>query len=149
MKIRKAQRYDIDIILDMMRDYSEYSPIAILKSKTNEEHVRTLLTHIIMGMGVIFLAERNDVTCGMLICIKQSNIWNSNIFQMSELAYWVKEEYRNTTAGYRLLTEYVRYCDSLKSNNDIEYFTISKMVNSPDLRYERYGFSKLEETWSK
>jgi Acetyltransferase (GNAT) domain len=149
MIIRTAQRYDLDIIVDMMRDYSVYSPIPILRTQTNEIHVRTLLTHIIMGMGVIFLAEKDNVTCGMLICIRQNNIWNNNIYHISELAYWVDEKYRNSTAGYRLLKAYTDYCESRVKNKEIEYFTISKMNNSPDLRYDRYGFNKLEETWSK
>jgi N-acetylglutamate synthase-like GNAT family acetyltransferase len=66
---------------------------------------------------------------------------------MNELCYWIEPEWRGGTSGYRLLTAYKEHCDKLKSQGLIEAYTISKMVNSPDLDYGRFGFKKLEETW--
>jgi hypothetical protein len=68
---------------------------------------------------------------------------------MNELAYWVNPEARGTSAGYRLLKTYVDIATIMKNSGEITYFTVSKMINSPDLNYERFGFKKLEETWSQ
>jgi GNAT superfamily N-acetyltransferase len=63
------------------------------------------------------------------------------------LAWYVKPEYRNTTIGYRLLKAYVEYGKQLKAQNRIKMFTITKMVTSPDIKYGKFGFTKLDENW--
>jgi GNAT superfamily N-acetyltransferase len=66
---------------------------------------------------------------------------------MYELAWYVKPEYRNTTIGYRLLKEYIDYGKQLKEQGRIKLFTIAKMVTSPNIKYDKFGFNKLDETW--
>lgn len=147
MKIRLANKFDIPNLIRMMKNYREHSPIPCLKSADNESYVTDILTHILMGRGVIFVAEWTEGAIGMLIAVKNSNIWDPNIMVMNELAYWVDEQHRGSTAGYRLLSAYREYCQDLIDNKEIKFYTISKMVNSPDLKYERFGFEKLEEMW--
>jgi len=36
---------------------------------------------------------------------------------------------------------------AMKDENRISAFFISKMTNSPDLKYQKFGFTKLEEFW--
>jgi hypothetical protein len=60
----------------------------------------------------------------------------------------VYPEYRGTSAGYRLLSKYNEVAQSLSDMGRIKTWTISKMVNSPDLDYGKLGYRKIEETWS-
>jgi hypothetical protein len=46
-----------------------------------------------------------------------------------------------------LLAKYLEEAIKLKEEGRITNFFISKMVNSPDLNYGRFGFQKLEEFW--
>lgn len=146
-KVRTANRYDIDDIIILLREYSKHSPITVHQTIQNEEYVRTLITCIIMGQGKIFLALNDDSTVGMLICIRQPNIWNKDIYLLQELAWYIYPEYRNTTLGYRLYTEYKNYATELLNTNKIVGYTLSKMSTSPNLNYERLGFEKIEETY--
>jgi GNAT superfamily N-acetyltransferase len=66
---------------------------------------------------------------------------------MYELAWYVKPEFRNTTIGYRLLKEYVDYGKQLKEEGRIRVFSIAKMVTSPDIKYNKFGFTKIDENW--
>jgi len=66
---------------------------------------------------------------------------------MYEIAYWVEPEHRNGTAGYRLLKEYVRLCDELVDNNQIERYTMTQM-SGQKLNYSRFGLKPAEVTWS-
>jgi N-acetylglutamate synthase-like GNAT family acetyltransferase len=145
--IREGNKWDTPAIIDMLRDYRSATPWSRLAECNNELHIRTLLAHIFAGQGVVFIAEKEQEAVGMLIAIKNSNIWDPELLVMNELAYWVDPEYRGSTSGYRLLAAYKEYCDRLKSQGLLEAYTISKMVNSPDLDYARFGFEKLEETW--
>lgn len=145
--IRQATKFDTDRIIEMLRNYRSATPWDRLAECDNELHVKRLLAHVFAGMGVIFLAEREDQTVGMLIAVKNANIWDPDLIVMNELCYWVDPEWRGGTSGYRLLSAYKEHCDRLKEQGLIEAYTISKMVNSPDLDYSRFGFQKLEETW--
>jgi N-acetylglutamate synthase-like GNAT family acetyltransferase len=145
--IRQASKFDSDLIIDMLRDYRSATPWDRLAQCDNERYIKTLLAHIFAGMGVVFIAERESQAIGMLIAIKSPNIWDPELMVMNELCYWVNPEWRGGTAGYRLLAAYIEHGDRLKEQGVIEAYTVSKMTNSPDLDYSRFGFEKLEETW--
>lgn len=145
--IREGNKWDTPAIVEMLRNYRSATPWARLAKCDNELHIRTLLAHIFAGQGVVFIAEREEQPVGMLIAIKNANIWDPDLVVMNELCYWVEPEHRGGTSGYRLLAAYKEHCDRLKELGIIESYTLSKMVNSPDLDYGRFGFEKLEETW--
>jgi RimJ/RimL family protein N-acetyltransferase len=99
-------------------------------------------------MGVILIAEDAEPQ-GMIIALNTFNLWNPKVKELNELAYWVEPKYRGTTIGYRLLKSYIDYAELKKAQGDIRNYTISKMFNSPDLKYHKFGFNKLEEKWIK
>ena len=147
MKIRLANKWDTIDIIDMLKNYRSQTTWARLAKCDNELYIRTMLTHILAGAGCIFVAENKDGIVGMLVAIKNNSAWDPDLWLMQELCYWVEPEHRGTTAGYRLIKQYVEHCEQLKADGKIEAYTISKMVNSPDLNYSKFGFNKQEETW--
>jgi hypothetical protein len=148
MKIRQANKFDVPRLVELMKHYREQSPLACLLESDNVEHVEALLAQILAGRGTVIVADHEGLVVGMLIAMINPNIWDPNIICLNELAWWVEPEHRNTSAGYKLLLEYSSYGERLEDEGKINYYTISKMVNSPDLKYERFGFNKLEEMWS-
>lgn len=145
--IRLANKFDVKNIIEILKQYREVAPLEAMQKADDESYIETLISGIIAGNGHIFLAEKNDQIIGILMAAKFPNIWNPKVMQMSEIAYWVNPENRGSTAGYRLIETYIRRCEKLKAEGEIGFFTISKMVNSPDLKLGKLGFSKLEETW--
>jgi hypothetical protein len=115
----------------------------------NQSHVESLLSEILAGRGRIFLADSEGEVAGLLIAMLNPNVWDSQILCLNELAWWVEPKYRQSSAGYKLLLAYRTYAQEQKSQDKIKYFTISKMVNSPNLDYSRFEFDKLEEMWSQ
>ena len=146
--IRQATKYDIDSIVEMLKHYREVSPLTQLREANDREYVNRLLGTILSGLGAIFVADRGKLV-GMLISIKSNNLWHPRMMELHELAYWVEPEARNGTIGYRLLKAYCDYGDQLKQEGRINFYTISKMIESPDIKYHKFGFNKLEETWIK
>ena len=65
----------------------------------------------------------------------------------AEMGFTVEKKYRGGSVGYRLLKNYCDYGEQLKKQKRIDFYTVSKMVNSPDLKYQKFGFNKLEEKW--
>jgi GNAT superfamily N-acetyltransferase len=146
--IRSATRWDEDEVVLMLERYKRESPLVFHKTSSTE-HARKILQHIWAGAGLCYVSYDEAGIHGMIIGIKNPNIWNPDIYAMHEMAFWVNPERRGTRAGYKLLKAYIEECKAMKEQGLIEYYTISKMINSPDLDYGRFGFNKLEEMWSQ
>ena len=147
MHTRLASPFDISFILDMLRAYRACSPVEFLSDADDAEYVTAMLTELMAGRGLVLVAVNDSGICGMLIAGIAPSIWSPKHLLMKEFAYWVNEDARYSTAGARLLQDYRAYGLGMKEQGRIVNFTISKMVNSPDLKFGRYGFEKLEEFW--
>lgn len=146
MNIRTANKFDLPYIINMLRHFREESPVEKIKECNNEQYITTLYTHILAGRGLVLVAEY-DQPIGMIIGYIDQSIWDPDIRILKELVYWVEPEYRHTTTGYRLLKKYNELANELKLNNRIHLYTMTKLVNSPDLDFTRFGYTKTEETW--
>jgi GNAT superfamily N-acetyltransferase len=141
--IRVATKHDKAQIIEMMKLFRAESKIEQFQNLDNEPYWNRLLDNILAGMGIIYIEDGK----GLLMALITHTAWCDKTFQMYELAWYVKPEYRNTTIGYRLLKSYIDYGKKLKESGRIKIFSIAKMVTSPDLKYEKFGFSKLDENW--
>lgn len=146
MKIREANKFDLPHVLDMLRNFRNETPIEIMKDCNNEEYINKLFHAVLVGRGVALIAEK-DKPVGMIIGIIDNNIWDPDLYILKELVYWVEPEYRNTTAGYRLLKSYNDMAKKLVKSKRIKMYTMTKMVNSPDLDFKKFGYRKTEEVW--
>lgn len=141
--IRQANKFDKQDIIDMLRLFRDESPFTDYKPLENVEYISGLIDRILAGQGVI-LIEPNK---GMIIGLIQPTIWSDKIYCMQELAWFVKQEFRHTSIGYRLLKAYLDFAKELKRQDRIKFYTMTKMVTSPDVKYDKFGFSKIEECW--
>jgi GNAT superfamily N-acetyltransferase len=141
--IRQATKYDKKEIIEMMKLFRAEANIVQYKNLDNEAYWNQLLDNILAGRGVIFIEQGK----GLLMALITHTAWCDKTYQMYELAWYVNPEYRNTTIGYRLLKEYVAYGKKLKDQGRIALFTMAKMVTSPNLKYDKFGFTKLDEVW--
>jgi len=141
--IRQATKYDKTEIIEMMQLFRAEADIEQYRHLDNIVYWNKLLDSILAGQGIIFLEEGK----GLIMALITHTAWCDRTFQMYELAWYVKPEYRNTTVGYRLLKEYIDYGKQLKQQGRIKLFSIAKMVSSPNIKYDKFGFNKLDETW--
>lgn len=146
MIIRLANKFDIPNLIQMLWNYHDSGNIPGLEVP-NENTALKILTHIFAGAGVVFVSEKHNKLTGMLIAYKTPFLWNNDNFVMNEIAYWVEPEYRGGTSGYRLLAEYVKYCEQLKEEGKISNYTMSQMEGQT-LDYSRFGLKPIEHTWS-
>lgn len=146
-QIREASPHDIPGIIGMLRNYRAQMPYGFLQDADDTEYVKAMLSNLLAGQGVVLIAEDAGTIIGALIAGIMPSIWSPKHFVLTEFAYWVEPEYRGGTAGYKLLKEYLAKAIDLKESGRICHVFMSKMVNSPDLNYGRFGFRKLEEFW--
>jgi GNAT superfamily N-acetyltransferase len=141
--IRQATKYDKIDVIEMLKMFRDEAEVDYVKQLTDETYINKVLDNIIAGQGVIFLEQGK----GLIMAVITHTAWCDRTLQMYELAWYVKPEYRNTTIGYRLLKEYIDYGKQLKKQGRIKLFSIAKMVSSPNIKYDKFGFKKLDETW--
>lgn len=149
MNVIEANKFHAPIIIEMLKEYRNETPLKLFESINDEAYINKLLAHIFAGRGLILLAYKDETPVGMLASFIDQSIWDPSLCILKELAYWVKPEYRGTSAGYRLLSKYNQSAELLLDQGRIKQWTISKMVNSPDLDYDKFGFRKIEETYSQ
>jgi N-acetylglutamate synthase-like GNAT family acetyltransferase len=141
--IRQATKQDKKQIIELMKLFRAESNIKQYQELDNELYWNRLLDTILAGAGVIFIEDN----VGLIMALITPTIWCDKTLYMQELAWYVKPEQRNTTVGYRLLKKYVEYGNKLKEEGRIAMFAIAKMVTSPDIKYGKFGFTKLDENW--
>jgi N-acetylglutamate synthase-like GNAT family acetyltransferase len=146
--IVKARRTDINIIIDMMKKYSSYSPIFELRTTHNEQHVRNVVDAIIVGQGFVLLAFKDETPVGMFIAIRHGNTWNPDVKILTELAFWVEPEHRHSSVGYRLLKEYEKCAEEMLINKSITAYTVSRLESS-EFDPAKRGFKPLDFTYFK
>lgn len=148
--IRVATKFDSSKIMELLINYQNSSSLSKVdgKSITCTKTAEKLLIHIFAGAGIAFVSEQNNTMTGILLGIRTPSLWNHDKLVMNEICYWVEPEYRNGTAGYRLLKAYVDYCKELQDSGNIQNFTISQMVDT-NLKFNKFGFKKVEEVWSQ
>lgn len=145
-QIRDASAFDIPAILDMLRQYRAQTPLPFLADADDAVYVTQVLTEAMAGKGLVLVSETDEVN-GMLIAGIAPSLWSPKHLVMTEMAYWVNPSARGSSAGYRLLSAYAEHGQALKDQGRIAAFFVSKMVNSPDLQFQKFGFTKLEEFW--
>lgn len=141
--IREATKYDKPQIIELMKLFRKESNIKQYQGLDNEPYWNTLLDTILAGAGIIYIEDN----VGLIMAIITPTIWCDKTFFMQELAWYVKPEHRNSSTGYRLLKKYVDYGNELKAQGRIAMFAMAKMVTSPDIKYGKFGFTKLDENW--
>ena len=141
--IRQATRHDKQQIIVMMKLFRREANIQQYKDLDNEPYWNRLLDTILAGSGVIYIEDG----VGLIMALITPSVWCDKTLYMQELAWYVVPEKRNTSIGYRLLKKYVEYGNELKAQGRIAMFAMAKMVTSPDIKYGKFGFTKLDENW--
>jgi hypothetical protein len=141
--IRKATRYDIPILLNMLKEYCKEIPIKSYKRNElqNVEYATNLLFTIIKARGFILID--NDYR-GMLIAVVTANIWFPKSYELNELAWWVKPEFRQASIGGKLWLEFNKEAQKMLDEKRVDVIYTSLMENSPSIDYEKRKFKKLE-----
>ena len=149
MKIRPLNKFDYESTMDMMVDFARAAGVKDLdKDSYNRDYARKILLHCQLS-GVCPVAEVDGQVVGFILSMKDRDLWIPTIYRLREVAWWVKPEYRNTTAGGRLFSEYCRGADELLDSGAITSYSISKLSGSPDFDYEKRGFKFVESTYIK
>jgi len=147
MNIREINRFDYDAICELMIQFARESNIKTYDKDTYDyDYAKNILLRC-EKTGVSLVAENEGKIVGMILSMRVQEVWMPEIIRLRELAWWVLPEWRHTTVGARLFSEYRKRSQELKDSGKISGYTISKLYNSPDFDYESRGFRFIESTY--
>lgn len=147
MKIRKANKFDFPKVYQMLLRAKQFWPVTLKDEEPNEQHIKSLYDQMIYGAGVVLVAEKENELIGIIMGMITPMTWLPQHRILHELIYWVDEEHRGSTAGYRLLAQYVKCGEELLEEGRVSASLLGKMDNSPNLKYDKFGYHKVEEFW--
>jgi len=145
MKVRLAIIEDFPAVCRMARDFhqcTEYRSIEF------DDASCFLLFQDALDKGMVFVAENAQVT-GFILGLPFPCPLNRMKTMVSELAWWVDPEYRNTSAGIRLLQTLER---AAKAYGSISLTMICLESLEPEKIqgiYERIGYNQTERSFMR
>tara|TARA_R110001606_G_scaffold132904_1_gene268899 strand:- start:339 stop:797 length:459 start_codon:yes stop_codon:yes gene_type:complete len=146
--IRHADLKDFDRIMEMMVNFANHAPVEALNDPHyNIRRIQHLLSSILANGCIIVATDSDDVIQGMIIAMIQDDIWLPHVKTLKEVAWWVEEDYRHTSMGYKLLLEYIKFGKQLKDLGSIMNFTLTNMSISPDFDLEKRGWKNIETNY--
>lgn len=137
--IRQANKYDIDKIIDLIKDFAIQSnnPMAHDPIKWSKTHVIQVITNILAGHGFILIDEEQT---GILIALKLECMWCKGIYQLQEV---LMHGY-NKIVMARLIKEYARIADCMIVDGEIFEAIIGSYG---DTNLEKFGMEKIQNLW--
>jgi len=141
--------FDVADAISLVQSFlneTSYSQGALAAS--NREHLG-LLVYRIKQHGYIWLAYVDNQPVGILMAVKEANMWIPSIIQMREMVWYVKPEYRNSSIGGRLFVAYTLQGEKLCKESVIQGYFTTRMSTTNSIDLERRGFRRTEETYLK
>lgn len=145
MNIRLANKFDVNYFISLAKKVHELDFITT-DLPVNEEHISSMLNAILHGQGVALIAE-NEEPIGMIVGIIHQNLWYPNLYQMTQILFYVDEEWRHTKAGYMLLMEYNKRAKELKDKNRIHDSIIQAAEPLHEIDFSRFGYVMTDKIW--
>lgn len=147
MKVRLANKFDLPYFIDTVKlvhgkDFAKQFHDVTL----DDTHLNVMFNSVIHGAGVALIIESSE-NIGLSFGCISPNVWHPQTLFLHNLIFYIEEEWRNTTAGHRLLTAYNNAAKELQKQGRIHSYTISAAEPLFEVDFERFGYNMVEKTW--
>lgn len=147
--IRLATDSDTLIVVDLLRRFLSETSYSQAEQATKDTEHLCKLTWTIKQHGYIWLAFHDEVPVGLLMAIKEPNMWLPSARELREVVWYVAPEHRSSTTGGKLFLQYCKKGDELLSSGDIQGYFTTQMTTTKNIDLERRGFKQTETTFLK
>jgi hypothetical protein len=146
--IRLATRSDLNIVTDLLVEFLQSTSYNNHTDVIDREHIKRLVFTVIHH-GYICLYFNEEIAIGLLVAVKEQNMWMPNKTSLRELVWFVREEYRGTLGAGRLFIKFCEQAEMLLNNNEIQGYFTTRMTTTRDYDLESRGFRLTEKLYLK
>jgi hypothetical protein len=140
---------DIQQAIDLLKQFVKETVYQDLYPQHGNDMHLGRLVHVVMTNHYAWLSYHQQQPVGILLAVKETNMWAPAQKQLRELVWYVLPEYRHTTAAGRLFAEYCRTAQALVASGDIYGYYVSTMPTTGEINLERRGFQPVQQTYLK
>lgn len=141
----KDAREAVELLKKFLQETSYQQGPAASK---NTEHLAKLVWSA-QQYGYIWLAWRESEPVGILMAIKEPNMWMPEARELRELVWYVVPEHRKSTIGGKLFLAYCKKAEELLSERKIQGYFTTRMATTDAVDLSRRGFRLAESTFIK
>ena len=141
--VRKATIEDFPQICKMAREFHACTEYGFIEF---DDASLFLIMKQSIGQGMCYVSEHEELT-GFIIGMVFGSPLNQMVKMATELAWWVKPEYRKTSAGVKLLKALEA---GAKENGAVSLTMVCLESIEPDAVqaiYEKMGYSQAERSF--
>jgi len=139
--IRYANKFDIDNICDLIRDFGkthkENCDFLKCNQEDSKDKVVLQLNSILAGTGFILIAEDNT---GVLCAIKTPSLWIKDAYILQEVMW----HGTNKKTSLKLLKKYLEIGKEMKNTGKVQDVYFSSYA---DINYKKLKVKKLSNHW--
>lgn len=146
--IRLATRSDLPVIAELITEFLQETSYAKHADAVDRQHLLRL-AYTVLHQGYIWLLWHDQTCVGLLIAVKEQNIWMPDKVSLREMVWYVKEQYRKTLGAGRLFVKFCEKGDELMARGEIEGFFTTRMTSTTDYDLEKRGFRLTERLYLK
>ena len=108
----------------------------------NPDYLRNTFIPLLIDSGIVLVSSDKD---GAILGTVSPHPYNPDYLVATEFMWWVKEDKRNSSIGYRLLKEFEAFAK--EAGADVVAMTL--MANSPVTSFEKRGYIMKEMSFIK
>jgi len=146
--IRLATRSDLNLVADLIVEFLQSTSYDDHTDHIDNEHIKKLVFSVLQH-GYIWLYFNGQVAVGLLVAVKEQNIWMPNKTSLREMVWYVRPEYRKTVGAGRLFIEFCQHAETLLNNGSIQGYFTTRMTSTTDYDLESRGFRLTEKLYLK
>jgi len=146
--IRLATRSDLNLVTDLLIEFLQSTSYDKHTAVIDREHIKKMVFTVIHH-GYIWLYFNDKVAVGLLVAVKEQNMWMPDKTSLRELVWFVREEYRGTLGAGRLFIKFCEQAEILLNNNDIQGYFTTRMTTTQDYDLTKRGFREVERLFLK
>lgn len=146
--IRSAARSDLNTVTFLLLEFLQSTSYNSHTLNADPEHIKRL-AYSLLYSGYTWLYYADDTPVGILIAVKEPNIWIPEKKSLRELVWYVREDYRGTVGAGRLFVEFCNTGDRLLNSGEIQGYFTTRMTTTTDYDLERRGFRLTEKLYIK
>lgn len=137
--IRYANKFDLDDIIRLLKEFAERSPLAIQfdPMKWSRTQIVGVLSGILAGQGFILIDEKKT---SILVAVKNRPLWVPDAIQLQEVMLYSENKITMT----KLVKEYVRIAKDMKAKGEIQS---ALMYTNKWADLEKIGLKHFENIW--
>lgn len=147
VQVRRGTDKDVDALVEMGSRFFTYS--AFSRFVPFDENATKASLLLLTERGVVLVAEREGTIVGSLVGIMAPVWFNANATTATELAWWVDEAYRGSTAAFKLHRAFEEWAKEQGATAIVMSDLIVNGVAHTEKLFEKMGFTPVERSHVK